>query len=100
MNTDIIPTEQKPAVGDGMKALVDNVKVKATDNLGTCEQKVRESPTKAMLIALGTGYCLNRLPVAGLLAIPLKLTAVLAKPALLVLGATKLYEIVEVQSRK
>lgn len=100
MNTEIIPTEQKPSVGDGVKNVVENVRAKATGNYESCEQKVREAPTKAMLIALGTGYCLNRLPVVGLLAIPLKLTAFLAKPALLGLGAAKLYEIVEAQSRK
>ncbi|MEP2775003.1 MAG: hypothetical protein ABJQ29_13175 [Luteolibacter sp.] len=94
MNTEIIPTEQKSAFGEGVKSVVDNVKSKATDNLEVCEDKVRQSPGKAVLIAFGTGYILNRLPVAGLLAVPLRLTAVLAKPALLVLGAAKLYDIV------
>ncbi len=100
MNTEIIPTEQESNFADGVKTVADNVKAKAHDRLETCEQKVRQAPTKAILIALGTGYCLNKLPVAGLLAIPLRLTAVLAKPALLVLGGAKLYDIVEKQSRK
>ena len=99
MNTEIIPTEQKSNFGDGAKNVVENVKFKAHENLEACEQKVRQSPTKAVLIAVGVGYCLNRLPVVGLLAIPLRLTAILAKPALLVLGAAKLYEIVDKKSR-
>ncbi len=99
MNTEIIPTEQKSNFGDGAKNVVENVKFRAHENLEACEQKVRQSPTKAVLIALGAGYCLNRLPVVGLLAVPLKLTAILAKPALLVLGAAKLYEVIEKKSR-
>jgi|AntRauTorckE6833_2_1112554.scaffolds.fasta_scaffold05105_6 hypothetical protein len=84
----------------GVKATVANVKSKANENLETCQQHVRESPRKAILIALGAGYCLHRLPVCTLIAAPLRLTALLAKPALLVLGAAKLYDMVEEQSRK
>ena len=99
MNTDIITTEQKSDFSQGIKTVVNNVKSKSNDNLKTCEEKIRQSPTKAVLIAAGAGYCLNRLPILGILAIPLKLTSILAKPALLVLGAAKLYDIVEKKSR-
>jgi hypothetical protein len=100
MSTEIISQDQKSDLEHGVKSVVENVKSKASENFEHCERKVRESPGKAVLIALGAGYCLNRLPVASLLAVPLRLTAVLAKPALLLLGAAKLYEIVEKQSRK
>ncbi len=100
MNSEIIPIEQEAKFGEGAKAVVQNVKSKANERLEVCESKVRQSPTKAVLIAIGAGYCLNRLPIAGLIAAPLRLTAILAKPALLVLGAAKLYDIVEEQSRK
>ena len=100
MNSEIIPIEQDSNFGEGAKDIVDNLKSKANGRLEVCEKKIRQSPAKAVLIALGTGYCLNRLPVASLLAIPLRLTAVLAKPALLLLGAAKLYDIVEKESRK
>ncbi|WP_411826124.1 hypothetical protein [Luteolibacter sp. AS25] len=100
MNTDIIETEQDPKIVQGAKTLADNVKSKACNRLEDCEEKIRQSPGKAVLIALGAGYCLNRLPVAALLAAPIRLTAIFAKPALLVLGAAKLYDIVEQQSRK
>lgn len=100
MNTEIIETEQNTTFGDELKTVASNVKSKANDKLGTVEEKVKESPTKAILVAFGAGYCLNRLPVTGLLAFPLRLTAILAKPTLLALGAAKAYEIVEKQSRK
>lgn len=100
MNTEMNPTGQKPNFEEEVKSVANNVKAKAQNRLENCERKVRQSPSKAVLIALGTGYCLNKLPVASLLAVPLRLTAVLAKPALLILGAAKLYDIVEKQSRK
>lgn len=100
MNHNLTTTEQESDFGQRAKSVVENVRSKAHENLEAYEQKVRQSPGKAVLIALGTGFCLNRLPVAALIAAPIRLTAVLAKPALLVLGATKLYEIVEKQSQR
>lgn len=100
MNSEIIPIEQDIQLSERAQILVDNVKSKANSRLAGYEQKIKHSPAKAVLIALGAGYCLNRLPVASLIAVPLRLTAVLAKPALLVLGAAKLYDLVEKQSRR
>jgi len=101
MNDIPTTTEREPDFGhDGAKSVAQNVRIKAHENYESCEQKVRQSPGKAVLIAIGAGFCLNRLPVASLLALPVRLTCVLAKPALLILGATKLYEIVGKPSRK
>ena len=100
MKSEIIRIEKDPTFGEGAKELVDNLKSKANSKLGDCEKKVRQSPGKAVLIAMGTGYCLNRLPVASLLAVPLRLTAIFAKPALLLLGVAKLYDLAEKQSKK
>ncbi len=100
MNNDTNSTDHNPNPEEGIRSVADNVKMKASHKLETCEAKVRESPTKAVLLAAGTGYCLNRLPVLAIFAIPLRLTALLAKPALLVLGGVKLYEVVEKQSKR
>lgn len=98
---DIPPnTERESDFDHGALSIAENVRSKARENYEACEKKVRQSPGKAVLIALVAGYCLNRLPVASLLALPVRLTCVLAKPALLLLGTTKLYEIFGKPSRK
>lgn len=100
MNTDIIKTEQEADIAQGARKVVENVKAKANENYEAAEERVRQSPGKAVAIALGSGYILNKLPIAALFAVPIRLTAILAKPTLLILGAAKLYDIVEKQSRK
>lgn len=77
-----------------------DVKAKATKRLETYEEKVRQSPDKAILIAAATGYCLHLLPVRPLIAAPLRIIAFLAKPALLALGAAKLCEIAQDRARR
>lgn len=99
MTTNPIP-EEIDRISDRAKNVADNVKAKANRQLDACEKKIRQDPAKAVLIAVGAGYCLSRLPLAALIAVPLRLTALLIKPALLVLGAAKLCDIAEKQSRK
>ena len=96
MNTDTYSTET-PATGfqQGMTNRVEDIKAKASDKLVTLEDKVRTSPDKAILIALGAGYALHFLPKRSLLAAPIKIAALLAKPALLGLGAYKACELAQ-----
>jgi hypothetical protein len=56
------------------------------------EEFVREKPGQSLLIALLAGFILNRLPVGRLLGVILRLLLFALKPALLVYGATKVYE--------
>lgn len=100
MDTDVNHHNPPTDFGDEIKSTVDHVKVRAKQNYEACEQRVRQSPKKAVLIALGAGYCLNTLPVGTLIALPIRLTAILAKPTLLALGALKLYELVGDKARK
>ena len=53
---------------------------------------VRQNPGQALLYAFVAGYVLNRLPVGGVLRGLVKLSFFGLKPAMLVYGATKLYE--------
>jgi hypothetical protein len=53
------------------------------------EDKIRESPTKAVLIAASLGYALHRLPLGSLLASHLKLLWALAPPAVMAAAAGK-----------
>ena len=59
------------------------------------EDFVREKPAQSVLIALLAGFILNRLPVGRLLGALVRLLLFALKPALLVYGATKVYEAVQ-----
>jgi hypothetical protein len=56
------------------------------------ENYVRAKPAQALLYALVAGYLLNRLPVARIATVLVRLVYVAVKPAVLVYGASKLYE--------
>ncbi len=77
-----------------------DVKTKAISTFDTYEQKVRQSPEKAILIAVAAGYCLQVLPIRVLIGAPVRMALFLAKPAILALGAAKLCEIVQSQKRQ
>ena len=53
---------------------------------------VREKPTQSLLYAFAVGYVLNRLPLGRVLAGLLRLLIMALKPAVLIYGATKLYQ--------
>jgi hypothetical protein len=59
------------------------------------EKYVRQNPGQAMLYAFVAGYVLNRLPVGGMMRGLTKLAFVALKPAILVYGAAKLYELAQ-----
>ena len=56
------------------------------------EKYVRANPGQALLYAFVAGYVLNRLPVGGLVRGLLRLSIFGLKPAMLIYGATKIYE--------
>jgi hypothetical protein len=84
-----------PTIEQGVNALVSDTKQKVTDTYQDCEDRVRESPGKAILIALAAGYCLHRLPIRSLLVAQVRLAAALAPPALFVFGAAKVCEFLQ-----
>jgi hypothetical protein len=57
------------------------------------EEFVREKPGQSLLIAVVAGMILNRLPLGRLFGGVIRLLLFALKPALLVYGATKVYEI-------
>ena len=56
------------------------------------EDYVREKPAQSLLYAFIVGYILNRLPTGRIVGGLLRLLAVALKPAILIYGATKLYQ--------
>lgn len=99
MNTETTPnTPIDPIpVEDKANSVILDARVKAAEAIATCEEKIRQSPDKAVLIALAAGYCLQVLPAKSIITAPLRLAAMLIKPSLLGLGAMKAYEIYQDQ---
>jgi len=56
------------------------------------EDFVRENPTRAMAYAVVAGLVLDRLPVFRILGGLTRLSLMALKPAILIYGATKLYQ--------
>ncbi|MBA3387728.1 MAG: DUF883 C-terminal domain-containing protein [Verrucomicrobiota bacterium] len=59
---------------------------------GQTEDYVRENPTRAMAYALVAGLVLDRLPVFRIIGGLTRLSLMALKPAILIYGATKLYQ--------
>ena len=86
-------------IEQGVNAMVSDVRNCLCRKCGECEECVRRSPGKALLLAVGAGYLLNRLPVRSLIVSQIRLAAALAPPALLAFGAAKLCEFLQSQAR-
>ncbi len=63
------------------------------------EQYVREKPAQSLLYALLAGLILNRLGIGRILGVVFRLVLFALKPAILIYGATKLYQAVEEENR-
>jgi hypothetical protein len=60
--------------------------------LSQTEDYVREKPAQSLLCAFIAGYILNRLPTGRILGGLFRLLVVALRPAVLIYGATKLYQ--------
>ena len=56
------------------------------------EEYVRENPTQSVLCALAAGVIIDRLPIGRIVGGVLRLAFIAFKPAILVYGATKIYQ--------
>jgi hypothetical protein len=59
------------------------------------EDFVRENPSKALLYGVAAGFLIDRLPVFRIFGLVLRLLLKALKPAILVYGATRLYQLVK-----
>lgn len=76
----------------GIDAVLHQAEQRVATTYHGLEDRIRQSPTKAVLTAAAIGYCLHRLPVREILVAKVRLLSALAPPALLLLGAAKIYE--------
>jgi hypothetical protein len=58
---------------------------------------VRDKPTQSLLYAFAAGYILNRLPLVRVVGGVFRLLMFALKPAVLIYGATKLYQAAQQQ---
>lgn len=91
---------ESPTIEQGVNSLIHDVKAKACSSYQACEDRVKQSPAKAVLIALAAGYCLHRLPVRSLLVSQARLLAALAPPTIFAFGTARLCEFLQKQSRR
>ena len=59
------------------------------------EDYVRANPTKALLYGVAAGFILDRLPVFRIFGLLLRLMVKALKPAILIYGATRLYQLLQ-----
>jgi hypothetical protein len=63
--------------------------------LSETENYVRQNPRQSLVYAFVAGFILNRLPVGRILSGSVRLLLFALKPAVLIYGATKLYQAFE-----
>jgi hypothetical protein len=65
--------------------------------IGQTEDFVRANPTRALCYGVAAGFLLDRLPIFRIIGRLLRLVLMAFKPAVLVYGAMKLYQMVQNQ---
>ena len=61
--------------------------------LAQTEDFVRANPTRSLLYGVAAGFLLDRLPIFGIFRGMVRLLLIALKPAILIYGVTKLYQI-------
>jgi len=85
------------SIEDSINVLVDQARHGFRQRYQACEQRIRQTPVKAVLGAAAVGYCAHHLPVRALVSANVRLLASLLPPALVLLGAAKVYEYLQHQ---
>ena len=67
-------------------------KEQVEDFVGQAEEYVRDNPGQALLYAFVAGFVLNRLPLGAIVRGFVRLAFLALRPAVLVYGASRLYE--------
>lgn len=63
------------------------------------EAYVREKPAQSLFYAFVAGFILNRLPIGRIVSGIVRLAFFALKPAILIYGATKLYQAIDEEKR-
>jgi hypothetical protein len=82
---------------EGVSVLCGNVRHGIRNRYQMCQNRIRQSPTTAVLGAVTAGYFLHRMPVRAILVTQIRVLAALTPPALLLFGAAKVCEFLQRQ---
>ena len=82
---------------EGVDALLRNARQDIRQRYQKCENRIRKSPTTAVLGAVAAGYLLHRMPVRAILVTQVRVLSALAPPVLFLFGAAKLYDFLQRQ---
>lgn len=95
---DLLNHPAKPlSMEEGVNVLLSNARQSIRHRYQKCENRVRKSPTTAVLGAVAVGYLLHRLPVRAILVTQVRVLSALTPPVLFLFGAAKLYEFLQRQ---
>ena len=87
-------TEQTSgAVGDIAERGIQYTREQWDEIMAQTEDYVRANPTRALLYGVAAGFILDRLPIFRILGVLIRLSLMAFKPALLVYGVTKVYQL-------
>lgn len=83
------------AAGDIAERGIQYTKEQWDEIVAQTEDYVRANPTRSILYAAAAGFILDRLPVFRIFGAFLRLFLKAFKPAILIYGATKLYQVLK-----
>ncbi len=83
------------AAGDIAERGLQYTKEQWDDIISQTEDYVRANPTRSLLYGVAAGFILDRLPVFRILSAFVRLFLMAFKPAILIYGATKLFQLVK-----
>ena len=83
-------------ISDGWEKVCDST----SQHISDCEAYIRQEPLKAVGYAIGVGYVLRMLPVGGIISLLAKVILMAIKPAVLLYGAGKAYELIQKESHE
>jgi hypothetical protein len=91
-------TEQTSgAAGDIAERGIQYTREQWDEILAQTEDYVRANPARSILYAAAAGFVLDRLPIFRIFGAFLRLVLKAFKPAILVYGATKLYQVLKAE---
>jgi len=89
MNDSSTRPSAPPSVEEGVCSLLGNARQGICQRYEKCENRIRSSPTEAVLGAVAVGYLMHRLPIRAIVLTQIRLISALTPPALLLFGAAK-----------
>ncbi len=82
---------------EGVHVLLSNARQSIRSRYHNCNNRIRKSPTTAVIGAAAVGYILHRLPLRAILVTQVRILSALTPPALIIFGAAKLYDFLQKQ---